>query len=123
MPENLYNINFLNYDLLINQINKNNQEKEKKFIIILNEDQKLNRNLLRQAEKLAKLNPKMKFYLMYNTNENKKLINEKFGLEFKNYPQLLILESEKNISVFPIDDLLSFRLDLNSLNNKLKSLI
>jgi len=134
----------LNFDVLINftkQPKKNSSSK--KYVFILNEDPDLNRNLLVKAEKLARLNKDNKYFLMLGSEENKKFIKERFGVEFNTYPQMIKLEDDyvnandykeddKNLKdsidatkrkelviTIPINYLLSYQIDLETLNEKI----
>lgn len=128
LPENLKNISNLNFDLLVNNNNKksNKNSHAKKFIFILNEDSDFNRNVIVKAEKIAKLNPENKYFIMYNSDSNKIFLKERFGIEFRTYPQLIKLddiESMQKAIVFPMNDLLSYRIDLPTLNDKVSNFI
>lgn len=128
-PENLQNVSHLNFDLLLKNTNKNN----KKYLIVVNEDEILNRNILYKADKLAKMNSNSDFFIITNALENKNFIKERFGVEFMTYPQLLILEgndvkktndsNKLDLKIFPVNDLLSYKIDINSINEKLKNYV
>ncbi len=127
-PENLKNICHLNYDLLLNEGNGKKKKEIKNFVFILNEDSDLNRNLIVKAEKLARLNPENKYFTMLNSQENKRFLKERYGIQFTTYPQLIqveniLMEKDNNIKVFPIEQLLSYKIELNNLNDLVKNLI
>lgn len=121
----------MNFDVLMN-FNKP-RKNSKKYVFILNEDHDLNRNLLVKAEKLAKRNPENKYFTMLGSEENKNFLKEIFGVEFKTYPQMIRIDEEKgkekdNVSrpkalVFPVNDLLSYKIDLETLNEKVRNMI
>lgn len=99
----------------------------------MNEDEILNRNILYKADKLAKMNSNSDFFIITNALENKNFIKERFGVEFMTYPQLLILEgndvkktndsNKLDLKIFPVNDLLSYKIDINSINEKLKNYV
>jgi hypothetical protein len=100
LPQNLKLLNNVLFDFLMKDT------KGKKVILVKDIHEKLNRNSLEKLSDLAEKNKKVEFFYMPSTEENLKLLKEKYGLEFLNYPQLLILEDNK-IRVIPQYDYLS----------------
>ncbi len=94
IPKNLQNLNHLNFNMLMKD--KNSLKTKEKFIIFINEDKKINRNIMSRIKKLSKKNPKYNFYYMYITPKNEIFIKEKFNLEFKKYPQMIVYRKNKN---------------------------
>jgi hypothetical protein len=79
----------------------NSLKTNKKFILLINQDEKINRNVMNKIKKLSKNNQKFNFYYMYNSPENEIFLKENFDLEFKKYPQMIIYKNKnknKNIN-------------------------
>jgi thiol-disulfide isomerase/thioredoxin len=113
-------INYLQFDYLT-------KSSKPKIILVKNKDEKFNRNAIDRLEELAKENPNVEFFHMYDTEKNIEFLNKKFNqgelAEIKNYPQLLILKDNK-LSVFPDKIFLKYSLSHQELNKELsKNLI
>jgi hypothetical protein len=115
LPENLKNINYIQFDYMT----KSNKTK---IILVKNKDEKYNRNAIDKLEELAKENPNVEFFHMFNTEKNIEFLNKKYNnrelVEIKNYPQLLILKDDK-LSVFPEKIFLKYSLSYQDLNREL----
>jgi hypothetical protein len=91
LPQNFKLLNHLLFDFLIIS-----SKKGKKIILLKDKDELINRDSMLRVQNLAKNNSGLDFFHMANTDENTKLLKEKYNLEFKNYPQLIILDTGKN---------------------------
>ncbi len=136
LPENMQNLNNLNFEFSLK--NKNSYDTKKKFILLINENEKMNRNVMLKFKKISKKNPDVDFYYMFSTPENEVFLKEKFNLEFKKYPQMIIYNNnidnnndnnEKlnnkniNINLFSEEALLSYNTKIEELNELINRLI
>jgi hypothetical protein len=108
LPQNFKLINHLLFDFLINK------SKGKKIVILLKDKhEKTNRDAMKTIERLAEGNQDVEFFYMTNSEENKKLLKDKFNVEFKNFPQLLVLNAGDN-SVKVVPQIEYLKIDKNS---------
>jgi hypothetical protein len=111
LPHNFRLINHLLFDFLINK------SKGKKVILLKDNNEKINRDSMKTVEQLAENYTDVDFYYMNNSEENVKLLRDRFNLEFKNYPQLLILDTDTNdIQIVPQIDYLTLAHERRNLN-------
>jgi hypothetical protein len=103
-PANLKLINYINFDYLMED--NLNLKDDVKILLIKDKDENTNRNVSKKAEIFAQNNPKIKFYHMYNTNKNMKIIKQKYKLEFESYPQMIIIKNNK-VEIIPQHTILS----------------
>lgn len=111
-PENYKMVNHLLWDLYIKD------DKELKIILIKNSQEKYNRNIVSKLEKFAKSDEKQQIYYIDNSQKNLEFLNERFDVKFDNYPQLILLKGNKNW-VFPVELLLSYKLDSTNIANEI----
>ena len=130
IPENMQNLSYLNFQISM----KNSFDTKEKYILLINEDEKMNRNVMTKLNKISKKNPEVNFYYMYSTPENEGFLKERFNLEFKKYPQMFVYyndndnDNEKNkfnnkINLISEKTLLSFNTSLVELNGFVNRLI
>jgi hypothetical protein len=77
---------------------------------------------MKKVENLANLNNNVKFYYMYNTEQNLKFLSQKYPTVFENlksYPQLLIIK-DNQIQIFSEKLFLKYSSTDNMINEELK---
>lgn len=123
LPENLGLLNHINYEYYMNS------STSKKVILILNKDEKFNRNSIKRFRKLSKLNSHLNFYQMYNTDSNMETLSKMYGIDFlKSFnttPQIFIVNVEnKNLpAIFSNDLFLKYNTTIENINAELNNIL
>ena len=112
-PENMKIINHAMFEYYLRDTNSKN------IILIKNKDEKYNRNSMKRFRKLAELNKDIKFYRMYNTENNMEFLNKKYELS-NTFPQVLIFNRGEERPLILSDNLfLKYSSTVESINEEL----